>query len=223
MICATYMHKSLLVVCRRAEASGVKSFRPAVLAVLGAISVLISACNSGPVKVGDPVKVIPDVQTLNEGDVIKIAFPTTGNLDDQQQIRRDGRINLKIIGEIRVVGKTPAELEVDLIKAYASELVSKEIKVTVISSAFAVYVSGAVLRPGKVIPERPLTAFDAIMEAGGLAPNANPKKVRVIRQEDGQVKTYPLDMKKVIDGKTTEPFYLKSHDTVHVPDKIQWF
>jgi protein involved in polysaccharide export with SLBB domain len=111
-----------------------------------------------------------------------------------------------------------------LLQAYESQLTSKEITVTVISSSITVFVAGAVARPGKVTADRALTAFDAIMEAGGLDPaKAKPKDVRVIRQEDGQVKSYPLNMKAVLDGETSEPFYLKPYDTVFVPERISWF
>jgi len=171
-----------------------------------------------------PVNVAPDVQTLNYGDVIKITFPGAPNLNDSQQIRRDGRVNLAIIGEVKAVDKTPAALEKELATAYASQLTSKEVKVTVVSSTFVVYVMGAVMKPGKITTERSLTAFDAVMEAGGLdSTRANAKAVRVIRQEEGQIKNYPINMKAVLNGDSSEPFYLKSYDTVYVPEKISWF
>lgn len=185
---------------------------------------LLAGCSNAPVTSGPPTKVVPDVQTLNPGDVIRIAFPGAPNLETTQQIRRDGRINLSIIGEVKVEGKTPAALEKDLLEAYSSQLISKEVKVTVVSSTFSVYVSGAVMKPGKILAERALTAFDAIMEAGGLDPaRANAKSVRVLRQEDGQMKNYTINVDALLKGESSEPFYLKAHDTVHVPEKISWF
>ena len=44
--------------------------------------------------------------TLLGGDTIRIVFPGTPNLDTTQQIRRDGRINLLMIGEVVAAGKT---------------------------------------------------------------------------------------------------------------------
>ncbi len=203
---------------------GAFATRVMVACLLGVALTFLSACSNQPVNAGPPTKVLPDVQTLNPGDVIKIAFPAAPNLDQQQQIRRDGRVNLTIIGEIKVADKTPAQLEKELSEAYSSQLTSKEVKVTVISSTFAVYVSGAVMKPGKITAERALTAYDAIMEAGGLDPTrANARKARVLRQEDDQIKTYPLDIDALLKGQIKEPFYLKAHDTVHVPEKISWF
>ena len=85
---------------------------------------------------------------------------------------------------------------------------ARRIKVTVVSSSFAVFVTGAVVRPGKISSDRALTAFDAIMEAGGFDGNrANAKEVRVVRQEDGQTKTYTLNLKTVLDGGQVEALH----------------
>jgi polysaccharide export outer membrane protein len=196
-----------------------------VSTLVAAVSLLFAGCSSRPPAAGVPATVPIDVQTLNAGDVIKISFPGTPSMKEEtQQIRRDGKVNLTIIGEVKATDKTPAQLEEELVKAYATQLTSKEIKVTVVSSAFAVYVGGAVMKPGKIMPERALTVLDAVMEAGGFdETRANKKTVRVIRQEGGQVKTYYVNMKQILEGAQSEPFYLKAHDVVYVPEKISWF
>lgn len=196
----------------------------AVVCAIGLLALGLGGCSSPVGLTPPPAKGAPDVQILNPGDVVRIAFPGAQNLDTTQQIRRDGRINLYMIGEIKAADKSPAEFERELVQAYSTQLVSKEIKVTVISSSFAVFVTGAVVKPGKIMPDRALTAFDAIMEAGGFDnARANAKEVRVIRQEDGQTKTYTLNLKAVLDGASAEPFYLKAHDVIFVPEKISWF
>lgn len=220
------MKKSFGLNCPRFDLQPLRHIRSSVaVALLSVMALALSACSSAPLSSGVPANVPIDVQTLSAGDVIKIAFPGTPSMrEDTQQIRRDGKINLTIIGEVKAADKTPSELEKELVEAYASQLTSKEIKVTVVSSSFAVYVGGAVLKPGKITPERALTALDAIMEAGGFdEARANKKAVRVIRQEGGQVKNYPINMKALLEGAQTEPFYLKAHDMVYVPEKISWF
>jgi polysaccharide export outer membrane protein len=72
--------------------------------------------------------------------------------------------------------------------------------------------------------DRPMTAFDAIMEAGGFdSTKANLKRVVVIRQEGGRNQKFTLNLKLVMDGKPSEPFYLKPGDTITVPEKFTWF
>ena len=209
----------------RFERSAFNRTGSSVAAVLLGLALFMSACSTTPPSSGVPVHVPTDVQTLNPGDVIRIEYPGTPSIPaTEQQIRRDGRVNLTIIGEVTAADKTPNQLEKELITAYASQLTSKEIKVTVVASAFSVYVGGAVMKPGKVLPLRAVTVLDAIMEAGGFdETRANKKEVRVIRQEGEQVKTYYVNMRDVLNGVQATPFYLKAHDTVYVPEKISWF
>ena len=167
---------------------------------------------------------LPDVITIREGDVLKIAFPGTPQLDTNQQVRTDGVITLDIVGEVKVVGQSPKELEKTLSKMYATQLRSSEVTVVIVSSTFEVYITGAVLRPGKITTNKPITAFQAIMEAGYDPVNSNLEKVTLIRQADRSKYTYiSLNLQLVLEGKDTQPFYLKPSDTLQVPKKISIF
>jgi protein involved in polysaccharide export with SLBB domain len=62
------------------------------------------------------------------------------------------------------------------------------------------------------------------MEAGGFDYNtANLKDVQIHRTEEGRMKTIRLNLKKVMDGKEEQPFYLKPSDIVYVPERFQMF
>jgi polysaccharide biosynthesis/export protein len=165
-----------------------------------------------------------DVQKLREGDVIRVVFPGASNLDTTQQIRRDGRVNLFIIGELEVAGLTPAELEQELVRRYAGQLTSNEVNVSLVSSTFSVLVTGAVLRPGKIESGRPLTILEAIMEAGGFEPgNAKTKAVVVMRTEGSKIRRITLDLQKVLDGRDDDAFYLQPSDMIYVPRRFSMF
>jgi len=167
---------------------------------------------------------VTEVITLREGDVLKISFPANANLNTTQPIRRDGMISMPLVGEVKAVGKTPTELEKDLADLYSTQLLSKEITVEVQSSSFPVYVSGSVLRPGKVISDHPITALEAVMEAGGYDnTKANLKGVTIIRHEGNSTRNYIVNLKRVVDGKPSESFYLKPGDIVIVPERFSWF
>jgi polysaccharide export outer membrane protein len=165
-----------------------------------------------------------EIITLREGDVLKISFPGNANLNKTQPIRRDGMISLDLVGEVKAAGKTPKELEKDLLDLYSTQLVSKEVTVEVQSSTFPVYVSGSVLRPGKVMSDHPITALEAIMEAGGYDyTKADLKGVTIIRHEGNSTTNYIVNLKRVVDGKSSESFYLKPGDIVIVPERFSWF
>jgi polysaccharide export outer membrane protein len=177
-----------------------------------------------PESVTPPATTNASAFTLREGDVLKITFPGSPNLNNVQQIRTDGKITLPLIGEVQAAGLTPIDLQQKLMDLYAPQLSSKEVTVEVESSSFPVYVTGAVLRSGKITSDHPMTALEAIMEAGGFDyTKANLKAVEVIRQEGDQTKTYHLDLKRAMEGKINEPFYLKPSDIIYVPEKFSWF
>ena len=162
--------------------------------------------------------------SLREGDVLRISFPGAPKLDTTQQIRTDGKITLPLVGEIAVAGTTPAKLEQELSNRYASQLQSKEVTVAVESASFPVYVTGAVLHPGKISSNHPLSALEAVMEAGGFDyAKANLKAVRVVRHEGGVVKHFTLDLKAALQGGQSEPFNLQPSDIVYVPERFSWF
>lgn len=164
-----------------------------------------------------------DALTLREGDTVRITFPGSANLNTVQQIRRDGRISLPLIGETKAAGMTPSDLEKELVKLYAPQLVTKEVNVALESSAFLVYVTGAVLRPGKMVSDRPLTALEAVLDAGVDYQKANLKSVTVIRRENGRDELHALNLKNALQGKGGEPFYLKPQDIIFVRERFTWF
>lgn len=159
---------------------------------------------------------------LREGDVIQIAFATSTNLNATQRIQLDGQISLQFVNNVAAAGKTPLELARTLEKLYEPHLRGAEpITVTVATSAAAVYVSGAVLRPGKIPLDRPLTVVEAINEAGGPDhTRAKLSAVTVLRIENGQRVSRRINLKKALEGSDTTLFYLKPFDTVYVPEKV---
>ena len=70
-----------------------------------------------------------------------------------------------------------------------------------------------------------ITSRDAFDQAQQAFDNtkADTKDVVVIRQEGGGTKNYSLNLKKVLDGESSEVFYLKPSDIIYVKEKFQWF
>jgi protein involved in polysaccharide export with SLBB domain len=123
-----------------------------------------------------------------------------------------------------LAGLTPDELRADLMKRYKSLLSVNEITVTVVSASASVYVTGSVLKPGRIPMDRPLTALEAIMEAGGFVPNkAKTWAVSVTRIVNGKQQHFDLDLKRALQGQDPNPFYLKPSDVVFVPEKTFTF
>jgi polysaccharide export outer membrane protein len=200
----------------------------ALIGIVAAVG-LAGCASSGPsyqdmLKITNDKPVQPDAIILREGDVVGISFPSNPALkSDVQQIRRDGKITLGRIGEIDAAGKTVKALQEELLKKYNEEMSVQEVTVSVQSSTFPIYVTGAVLRPGKILSDRPLTALDAIMEAGGPDyTRANLKAVKIIRNVNGMMEHYKLNLDAVLKGEDSQTFYLKPYDIIYVPERFSW-
>ena len=165
-----------------------------------------------------------DSLLLREGDTVRLIFPGAPNLNAVQAIRRDGKLALALVGEVQAAGLTPSDLEKKLLELYGPQLQTKELTVTLESSAFTVYVTGAILKPGRVVSDHPLTALEAISEAGGFDMNkADLTKIRVLRNDGKKTEYFSLNLKAYIAGKNTYIFHLKPSDIIFVPERFVWF
>jgi polysaccharide export outer membrane protein len=160
---------------------------------------------------------------LREGDTVRVLFPGSPTLNTVQQIRRDGKVSLPLVGEFQAAGLTPVQMQKELMKLYEPQLITKEVTVALESSAFVVYVTGAVSRSGRLVSDRPMTALEAVLDAGVDYAKANLKLVTVRRRENGHIKVYNLNLKKALQGIGGEEFYLKPQDIIFVRERFTWF
>jgi len=190
------------------------------LGKLAALVFLFCTACTGPKNQTHGEVVAETPNFLNPGDVIRITFPGAPELNQTQKIGTDGSLSLPLIGEIHVAGKTPGQLQGELANLYKPQLQDNEVLVAVESRAVPVVVSGAVQRPGKIVFERPATLLEAIMEAGGFTPQADLKKVSVIRIVKGEHQTELFDLRPVLRGQSTRATYVSGGDVIYVPEKL---
>jgi polysaccharide export outer membrane protein len=182
---------------------------------------LVAGCTS--VEALDRDKALPVVTTaptvLAAGDVIEFKFYSAPELNETQRVRPDGAVSLQLVGEVIVAGQRPEELRANLERAYATFVKDPTITVIVRESlARRVLVSGEVRQPGAVAMPADLNVFEALTLAGGYDPQTSAiGHVIVMRNVDGSRVGYRVDLRDVIRGEVTEPFYLAPGDTVHVP------
>lgn len=178
-----------------------------------------------PAEVDRPIPVYPaplaprPQVTLSPGDVLDIKFFYVPELNESEAIRPDGKIALQLIGEVDAQGKTPEDLRKLLYSLYTPHL--KKPDVTVIVRSFQgqrVYVGGEVNSPGMLPMPGPITALEAIMQAGGFnMRSAEAGNVVIIRHRGGLRYGASLDLRQAIKGDPSDPFYLEPLDIVFVP------
>jgi polysaccharide export outer membrane protein len=185
--------------------------------LIGAIAIMLFGCGTTTEQLstgspgGKPVM-------LSAGDVIKISFSSASELNQTQKIRADGKVNLPLVGEVTASGKTLTSLQTELVGLYKSQLKNSDVLVTLESGNGHVVVSGAVSRPGKIEFDRPITVFQAIMEAGGVTQYGTLKKVRVVRTTGGEQHSDVLDLTGTLKGRASPAIYVRDGDVIYVPE-----
>lgn len=207
-----------------------RGIRCALAAAPVAMLVVMTGCLSTPPEEHGswPAYDTPVVK-LQPGDVIQVKFTYWPELDDEQAIRPDGLISLKLVGDVKAQDMTPDELRTDLLARYGDKLKGPDI--TVVVSEYAthrVYVGGEVLQPGVIPIQGKLTVLEAIMQAGGFnKTTAKLANVVVVRQRDGKYFSRSLDLRKAIEQPESDTFLLEPRDVVFVPrtaiDKVDQF
>ena len=136
-------------------------------------------------------------------------------------VSQSGKIEIPVLGEMQAAGLTRQELA-DAIK---NKLIEgeyiKDPTVLVRFKGAKIVVLGEVGSPGvKDLPGERVTILEAIGLAGDLPPTAHRENILVIREENGERKSYSVDLTSGEDILNSPVFYLQQNDVVYVePNK----
>jgi polysaccharide export outer membrane protein len=142
-----------------------------------------------------------------------------------------GTINLRLVGEIVVAGKTVPEAQKAIEDAYREGRYLVTPQVTINIEEYApreVSIDGMVRNPGRFpLPiEAGLTVADLVLKAGGLTDTARGSAVTVTRRgPDGKQTVFTVDVESLIKGRSSgkaadNAFLLQPGDIVFVPQRI---
>jgi polysaccharide biosynthesis/export protein len=156
---------------------------------------------------------------LRPGDVLELTFPFTAEFDQTVIVQPDGFINLKGTSDLRVEGKTTAEV-VDALRAAYVEILrdpSINVKLAQFEKPYFV-VGGEVARPGKYDFTGDTTVTQALAIAGGFTEKAKRREVLLFRrvsEEWAEVKK--IDVRRMVDKRDlVEDMHLRPGDMVLV-------
>ncbi|MGH6958142.1 MAG: polysaccharide biosynthesis/export family protein [Caulobacteraceae bacterium] len=156
---------------------------------------------------------------LYPGDEMDVAFPTAPELNKTVIVQPDGRVMLPLIGPIMAAERTPSELQDALSRAYASQLVTPIVTVTVRAQPLKVFVGGDVGKPGVYDMPGDLDALRAVVEAGGFGDGADLSRVIVIRRgHDGRPMLRTVNLARPLKTvRHADLVPLRRFDIVYVP------
>jgi len=199
-------------------------------AIAGALAMALPGCQTyRPETSPDFPEATEQPLVLEAGDEIQVLYTYWPDLDIEQTIRPDGKISLKMVGEVMAGGKTPYDLQQELLALYADKIKDPDITIVVEGlGSQRVYVAGEVKAPTLVPLTGKLTMLEAIMMAGGYDENsAKLTHVLLVRTENGKRYAKTVDLTQAMKQGESEPIYLQPYDVVFVPrtaiDKVNQF
>jgi len=160
--------------------------------------------------------------TVQQQDVLSIAFPLSPELNQTVNVQPDGYINLQGAGSIHVQGLTVPEMVETIKTAYVGTLHNPIVSVDLVDYQKPQFtVSGQVSKPGQYELRAPTTVAEAIAVAGGLEPTAKTQVFLFHRTSNDLFQVEKLNLRDVLNGKNAnEDPLIKPGDMVFVPEKF---
>lgn len=127
----------------------------------------------------------------------------------------EGNIDFPILGTVHAEGKTRNELA-----EYLRQEIGKDVKDPIVYVSFKNYkitVLGEVRAPGTyTIDSEKVTLLQALGRAGDLNLTARRDGIMILREENGEIKHYMVDL-KTANTLQQPQYYLQQNDVIYVP------
>jgi polysaccharide biosynthesis/export protein len=165
----------------------------------------------------DPV---PNTYIVGEADVLRINVWKQPEISQASVVvRPDGMVSVPLVGEIKVSGLTPTQIEANLVTDLKQYMNEPRVTVTVAEiGSKLVYVTGEVQHPGAYPLAGPVDVLQIIAKAGGVTPYAHRRSVFVLREVNGKKQKVAVNYARIFHGKSPEQnIGLLPGDTVVVP------
>jgi len=175
---------------------------------------------SATVAAQPPMSAIREKYILGPADMISITVWRNADLGKSTQIDPYGMISMTLIGPVKASGLTTEQLKQKIEAKLANYLVNPQVDVSLsVIKGARVYVLGEAKMPGTITLDHAVTAFEAVMLSGGFTTDANQSRVLLVRNRDGKVNLWALDLNiKDDEGRqeVTKSAPLESGDVLYV-------
>ena len=121
---------------------------------------------------------------IQQGDQLAIDFYLNSEFNDNVTVDPDGKIALRLVGQLHAEGQTPEKLAAAIDKAYQNELRNPGAVVHVHNMpGRQIYVEGEVSKPGAFPLQPGMTVVQAVALAGGTTVDSAPDNTVLIRHD----------------------------------------
>jgi polysaccharide biosynthesis/export protein len=183
-----------------------------------ALALVLTACTEGrggpiPYDVALPAPDAPSAVALEAGykiaplDKLTIKVLKMEDLSGEYNVDLAGNISMPLIGEVRAVNLTTAQLDQELTAKLGEKyLENPDVSVGIKeSTSRVVTVDGEVREPGSYATIGPTSLMRAVAQAKGVTENANPRRVAVFRTVGGQRQAAAFDLTAIRQGQSPDP------------------
>lgn len=194
--------------------------RKAPIAILALAGLgLVTGCSDsrgGPIPYDVATFGAPDAPTvvpLEQGyriaplDTVTVKVFKMPDLSGDYEVDLAGQISLPLVGNVTAFNATAAELDERLTTKLSEKyLENPDVSVGIkTSTRRSVTVDGAVGKSGSFPVSGPTTLMQAVAAAGGTREDANPRRVAIFRQINGQRQAAAFDLTSIRRGEAPDP------------------
>jgi polysaccharide export outer membrane protein len=131
-------------------------------------------------------------------------------------------VSTPLVEDIVAVGKTPSQLAREMEKVLSEYVRSPQVNVIVsqpVSTYSQVKIIGQVAKPQALPFREGITALDAVLAVGGLAPFAAGNRAKIVRTENGKQRELHIKLDDIINrGDMKQNVLLQPGDVLVVPE-----
>lgn len=202
-----------------AKPPAVNAFRLFLLVLLAAGLMLLTGCGDkrgGSIPYETTGFVAPDAPSTTALDLdyriapldkLKVTVFQVPDLSGEFDVDLTGNIGLPLVGNVRAVDLTIDQLDQRITQALGAKyLQNPDVSVGIAkSTSRVVTVDGSVRQPGQFAVAGPTSLMQVIAMARGTDENANPRRVAIFRQIQGQRMAAAFDLTAIRRGAAEDP------------------
>lgn len=130
-------------------------------------------------------------------------------------VRKSGKVELPILGEVKVDGLTVAQCEDTLQRLFSVEYQQPFVQVHITNQRVIVFPGNG--SDAKVIPlvNTNTTLMEAIASAGGITERGKANTVKLMRKENGERKVYTIDL-STVEGLKYVDMIVQANDYIYI-------
>ena len=196
--------------------------------IVGALLVGVVGCSTVNTVDEQPVESsigVVDEYLVGIGDTLQVSVWRNPDLSANVTVLPDGKISVPLVGDLRVDGKTTAQLSNEIETKLADFIRNPKVTVIVTTPTSAEFihrirVTGAVATQQSIPYRKGITVLDVVLAAGGLTPFANGNEAKLYRQTAEGAKVYPIYLNDILEkGVLDSNYTLFPQDIITVPER----